>query len=51
MAVAITDVLASRGLGFSQFFSLGNKSDIDESDLLLELLADEHTDTIALYLE
>lgn len=51
MAVAITDVLAERGLGFSSLFSLGNKSDIDESDLLRELADDPHTHMIALYLE
>lgn len=51
MAVAITDILTSQKLGFSQFYSLGNKSDIDESELLLELLADKNTHVIALYLE
>lgn len=51
MAVAITDVLAEKKLGFSTFFSLGNKSDIDESDLLIELMEDPHTKVIALYLE
>lgn len=51
MAVAITDVLAERNIWFSTFFSLGNKSDIDESDLLLELTNDSNTEVIALYLE
>lgn len=51
MAVAITDILADRGLGFSSFFSLGNKSDLDETDLLLELAADPHTKVMAIYLE
>lgn len=51
MAVAITDVLASRNLGFSTFFSLGNKADIDESDILLELSEDPNTTVIAMYLE
>jgi acyl-CoA synthetase (NDP forming) len=51
MAVAITDILESRQLGFSTFFSLGNKSDIDETDLLEELEQDPHTHVIALYLE
>jgi acetate---CoA ligase (ADP-forming) len=51
MAVAITDILADRRLGFSQFFSLGNKVDIDESDLLVELADDPNTEVIALYLE
>lgn len=51
MAVAITDVLAERNIWFSTFFSLGNKSDIDESYLLLELMDDANTNVIALYLE
>lgn len=51
MAVAITDVLDSRRLGFSMFYSLGNKTDIDESDILLELAADDATEVIAVYLE
>ena len=51
MAVAITDVLDARGLGFSQFYSLGNKSDIDESDILLEFLEDNQTEVVAVYLE
>lgn len=51
MAVAITDILDSRHLGFSTFYSLGNKTDIDESDLLLELASDDATEVIAVYLE
>lgn len=51
MAVAITDVLAGRNLGFSTFFTLGNKSDIDESDILQELYDDPNTDVLAIYLE
>ncbi len=51
MAVAITDVLAERKLGFSTFFSLGNKANIDESDVLMELADDPNTTVIALYLE
>ena len=51
MAVAITDVLSERRLGFSAFFSLGNKADIDESDILEELADDTHTEVIAVYLE
>ncbi len=51
MAVAITDVLSERRLGFSTFFSLGNKADIDESDILGELAEDENTEVIAIYLE
>ena len=51
MAVAITDILAERKLGFSTFFSLGNKANIDESDILMELADDPNTTVIAIYLE
>lgn len=51
MAVAITDILESRKLWFSQFFSLGNKTDLDETDALQELMDDAETRVIALYLE
>jgi acyl-CoA synthetase (NDP forming) len=51
MAVAITDVLAGRYLWFSTFFTLGNKSDIDESDILQELYDDPNTEVLAIYLE
>lgn len=51
MAVAITDILAERHIGFSTFFSLGNKSDIDESDILQELYDDPNTAVVAIYLE
>jgi len=51
MAVAITDVLYARGLGFSSFYSLGNKAGIDETDALQELDQDPHTKVIAMYLE
>lgn len=51
MAVGITDVITERGLGFSSLYTLGNKADLDETDILRELLHDEHTDVIAIYLE
>lgn len=51
MAVAITDILENRKLWFSQFFSLGNKTDLDETDALMELMDDTETRVIALYLE
>lgn len=38
-------------LGFSRFISLGNKMDIDESDVLEELERDANTAVIAAYLE
>ena len=51
MAVAITDILDSRHLGFSSFFSLGNKTNIDETDILKELSDDTNTHVIGVYLE
>ncbi len=51
MAVAITDILSSKNLGFSTFFSLWNKTNIDETDLLKEFENDEHTDVLWMYLE
>ncbi len=38
-------------LGFSRFISLGNKMDLNESDILEALEKDEHTAVIAAYLE
>lgn len=38
-------------LGFSRFISLGNKMDVDESDVLEELEKDANTSVIAAYLE
>ncbi len=38
-------------LGFSRFISLGNKMDVDESDVLEELETDDNTSVIAAYLE
>ncbi|MBX9809772.1 acetate--CoA ligase family protein [Candidatus Gracilibacteria bacterium] len=51
MAVAITDILSSKNLGFSTFFSLGNKVNIDETDLLKEFENDTNTDVLGIYLE
>lgn len=51
MAVAITDILSGKHLWFSSFFSLWNKSDIDETDILQELYDDDNTKVIAIYLE
>jgi acyl-CoA synthetase (NDP forming) len=51
MAVAITDILSGKNLWFSSFFSLWNKSDIDETDILQELYDDDNTKVIAVYLE
>jgi acetyltransferase len=39
------------GMGFSRFISIGNKMDVDESDLLEALENDANTKVIAAYLE
>lgn len=43
--------LASENIGLSRFASIGNKADVDETDLLLAFDADPETKVIALYLE
>ncbi len=50
-SVMIDQFSAHQGIGFSYFFSLGNKSNIDECDVLEYLTQDEHTQVIAMYLE
>ncbi len=51
MAVAFTDWAYEYGVGFSKIISMGNKADLCENDFLQELVDDEQTDVIALYLE
>jgi acetyltransferase len=41
----------ANGLGFSRFISIGNKMDIDETDLFQALVDDDNTRVIAAYLE
>lgn len=51
MAVAIMDWAKSSLIGFSKIISMGNKLNINESDLLEYLEKDDKTDIILLYLE
>lgn len=51
LATAILDLAHSRGIGFSNFVSLGNMADIDFGDTLDYLCSDPHTDAILLYIE
>jgi acetate---CoA ligase (ADP-forming) len=51
MCVAILDFAEGRNMGFSKFVSIGNKADIDETDLLRYLKDDPDTDVILMYLE
>ncbi len=47
----VIDWAQARRLDFSRFLSIGNKLDVDESDLLHFLAEDDHSKVIALYLE
>ncbi|MFD8817165.1 CoA-binding protein, partial [Streptomyces sp. NPDC059627] len=42
---------ARAGLGVSRFYSVGNQLDVGAAEVLESLVADEHTTTVALYLE
>ena len=48
---AIIDWSRNHGFGFSQLISLGNQVDVNETDMLPVVTADEHTRVITLYLE
>ncbi|HHX73276.1 MAG TPA: acetate--CoA ligase family protein, partial [Firmicutes bacterium] len=41
----------SAGIGFSQFVSMGNKSDLDEADFIMAAAEDPNTSVILCYLE
>jgi len=47
----LTDLMSERSIGVGKACSIGNKSDVDECDILEYLLEDDETDAIALYLE
>jgi acetyl coenzyme A synthetase (ADP forming)-like protein len=47
----IIDWAVGRGIGFSRFLSVGNEADVNETDMIPVLAADENTRVIALYLE
>ncbi len=51
LLLAIHDWAIGEGVGFSRFISLGNKADIDETDLLKLWDDDPHTKVIVAYLE
>ncbi|MDD5731583.1 MAG: acetate--CoA ligase family protein [Patescibacteria group bacterium] len=51
ICTAILDWASKNHIGFSKFFSLGNKSDITELDLLPYLASDKQTSVITSYLE
>jgi acetyl coenzyme A synthetase (ADP forming)-like protein len=51
MLTAILDWAETQDIGFSNFVSMGNKVDVDETDLIDELANDPDTNIILLYLE
>lgn len=51
VCTAILDWALSSNIGFSKFFSLGNKSDITELDIFPYLAHDNNTNVIVTYLE
>ena len=48
---AIIDWARTQGFGFSRIVSLGNQADVNETDMLPVIAADEHTQVIVLYME
>src|SRR3989338_1937278 len=51
LCAAILDYAKGRNIGFSKFISMGNKTDLNELDLLRYLKNDPETDVILMYLE
>ncbi|MFZ5802903.1 MAG: acetate--CoA ligase alpha subunit [Candidatus Omnitrophota bacterium] len=51
LCAAILDYAKGENIGFSKFVSLGNKTDINELDLLRYLKDDPQTDVILMYVE
>lgn len=51
LAAALLDYANGRGIGFSRFVSFGNKADLSEIDLLLNLAHDPVTKVILMYVE
>lgn len=47
----LADLMSERVIGVGKICSIGNKSDVDECDILEYLLEDEETASVALYLE
>ena len=51
LGTAVLDWVQDQRIGLGKFISLGNKADLDETDLISELADDEDTSIILLYLE
>ncbi|MEE8323619.1 MAG: acetate--CoA ligase [Candidatus Bathyarchaeia archaeon] len=51
LGTALLDWAIEEGIGFNKIVSLGNKADINETELIQELMDDDSTKVIILYLE
>jgi acyl-CoA synthetase (NDP forming) len=51
VGAALIDWASEERLGFSAFVSMGNRSDVDEADLIGFFAEDPHTKVVALYIE
>jgi acyl-CoA synthetase (NDP forming) len=51
VGAALIDWASEEHLGFSAFVSMGNRSDVDEADLIAYFAEDPHTRVVALYIE
>lgn len=51
LGTAVLDWATEEQIGFSKFISLGNRGDIDETDLILAAADDKNTKVILLYIE
>ncbi len=51
LGIAMIGMTATENIGLSSIVSVGNKSDIEEADLLEYLIDDDNTDVILMYIE
>ncbi|MCS7252826.1 MAG: acetate--CoA ligase [Armatimonadota bacterium] len=51
LCTAVLDYARGQNIGFSKIVSMGNKADVDESDILVALAEDPQTSVILMYLE
>ncbi len=51
LCTSILDIALGQGIGFSRFYSIGNKADLNEIDFLQAWAEDPETSVIAAYLE
>ncbi len=51
LCTSILDIALGQGIGFSRFYSIGNKADLNEIDFLRAWAEDPETKVIAAYLE